>query len=68
MTATAGADRGLTVERGSFLLHVALSAIALAQPFYSVAGIDLNFFVAWRMNGLEFAAWILLIYAAPPRN
>jgi len=67
MTATAGdADRGLTVERGCFLLHVALSAIALAQPFYSVAGMDLNFFVAWRMNGLEFAAWILLIYAAPP--
>jgi len=66
MMASAGADRGLGVGRGPFLLHVALSAVAIAQPFYSVTGIDLNFFVAWRMSGLEFATWILLIYAVPP--
>jgi len=66
MIATAGTGRGAATERGSLLLHVALSAIAIAQPFYSVTGTNLNFFVAWRMSGIEFTAWILLIYAAPP--
>jgi len=66
MIANAEADRGLAVGRRSFLLHVALSAVAIAQPFYSVTGTDLNFFVAWRMSTLEFVAWILLIYAVPP--
>jgi hypothetical protein len=49
-----------------FLLHLALSAISIAQPFYSVTGKDLNFFVAWRMSGVEFTCLILLIYLAPP--
>lgn len=66
MIATAHTGRGAAVERGSLLLHVALSAIAIAQPFYSVTGTNLNFFVAWRMSGIEFTAWILLIYTLPP--
>ncbi|WP_441233633.1 sulfatase-like hydrolase/transferase [Bradyrhizobium sp. 930_D9_N1_4] len=66
MIARAGTNRGAATERGSFLLHLALSAIAIPQPFYSVTGTTLNFFVAWRMSGIEFAAWILLIYAVPP--
>ncbi|MBR0754876.1 sulfatase-like hydrolase/transferase [Bradyrhizobium jicamae] len=52
--------------RDSFLLHLALSAIAIAQPFFSVTGRDLNFFVAWRMSGLEYSACVLLIYLGPP--
>ena len=52
--------------QNSFLLHLALSAIAIAQPFYSVTGQTLNFFVAWRMTSAEFIFCILLIYIAPP--
>lgn len=59
-------DRGAAVQPTSFLLHLALAAIAIAQPFYSVTGTTLNFFVAWRTSGPEFAAWILLIYVVPP--
>lgn len=66
MIAIAGTNRGAATERGSFLLHVALSGIAIAQPLYSVTGTTLNFFVAWRMSGPEFAAWILFVYAVPP--
>ena len=53
-------------EQNSFLLHLALSAISIAQPFYSVTGKTLNFFVAWRMSGVEFMLCILLIYLVPP--
>lgn len=52
--------------QNSFLMHLALSAIAIAQPFYSVTGYTLNFFVAWRMTSAEFILCILLIYITPP--
>ncbi|WP_065751964.1 sulfatase-like hydrolase/transferase [Bradyrhizobium paxllaeri] len=52
--------------QNAFLLHLALSAIAIAQPFYSVTGKTLNFFVAWRMSSVEFTFCILLIYIVPP--
>lgn len=52
--------------QNSFLLHLALSAIAIAQPFYSVTGQTLSFFVAWRMTSAEFIFCILLVYIAPP--
>jgi Sulfatase len=51
--------------QNAFLLHLALSAVAIAQPFYSVTGRTLNFFVAWRMSSVEFTLCILLIYIVP---
>lgn len=66
MIALPARDRGAPVQPTSFLLHLALAAMAIAQPLYSVTGTNLNFFVAWRTSGPEFAAWILLIYLVPP--
>jgi len=65
MSVTATESAGPRAQN-SFLLHLALSAIAIAQPFYSVTGHTLNFFVAWRMTSAEFILCILLIYITPP--
>jgi hypothetical protein len=65
MSATIAESAGPRAQN-AFLLHLALSAISVAQPFYSVTGTTLNFFVAWRMTSAEFIFCILLIYIAPP--
>ena len=65
MSATIAESAGPRAQN-SFLLHLALSAISVAQPFYSVTGTTLNFFVAWRMSSAEFIFCILLVYLAPP--
>jgi hypothetical protein len=66
MSMTASENVAPARTENSFLLHLALSAISVAQPFYSVTGTTLNFFVAWRMTSAEFILCILLIYLAPP--
>lgn len=66
MSVTATESAATARGQNPFLLHLALSAIAVAQPFYSVTGHALNFFVAWRMTSAEFILCILLIYIAPP--
>ena len=66
MSVTATENAAPARTENSFLLHLALSAISVAQPFYSVTGATLNFFVAWRMTSAEFILCILLIYLAPP--
>ena len=66
MSVTATDNAAPARTENSFLLHLALSAISVAQPFYSVTGTTLNFFVAWRMTSAEFILCILLVYLAPP--
>ena len=66
MSVTTAEGAGPARAQNSFLMHLALSAIAIAQPFYSVTGYTLNFFVAWRMTSAEFILCILLIYITPP--
>jgi hypothetical protein len=66
MSVTATENAAPARAQNSFLLHLALSAISVAQPLYSVTGTTLNFFVAWRMTSAEFILCILLVYIAPP--